>query len=211
MEGNVYSRRRFSVGSAAALGALCFGLRWDVANAGDFKSDPNEIAKWMDAWMARDKEVVGALRVGRFADPIYFLLQPITWKPNPDQAGKYKSVTAPVGFVTDFASIPRIFWSLLKPDGLYAYAAVVHDYLYWTQDQPKEAADDILKFGMEEFGVSDWVVRAVYEAVHHFGKSSWDEDFKLRAAGEKRILQQYPEDPLITWDQWKKQPNVFPP
>jgi hypothetical protein len=165
----------------------------------------------MDAWMARDKDVAGSLRVGRFADPIYFLLQPITWRPSADQVGKYQSVTAPVGFVTDFASIPRIFWSLLKPDGLYAYAAVVHDYLYWTQDQSRETADEILRFGMEEFGVSGSVVWAIYEAVHHFGRSSWDEDAKLRAAGEQRILQQFPEDPRITWEQWKKRSNVFRP
>jgi hypothetical protein len=50
----VYSQRRFSVGSAAVLAALGFGPRWDVANAEDSKSDPSEIAKWMDAWMARD-------------------------------------------------------------------------------------------------------------------------------------------------------------
>ncbi len=37
----------------------------------------------------------------------------------------------PAGFVTDFASIPRIFWSLLSPTDLrYSKPAVVHDYGY---------------------------------------------------------------------------------
>jgi hypothetical protein len=67
------------------LGALAFGRRWDVANAEDLKSDPSEIAKWMDAWMASEKGSKGPLRVGRFADPTYFLLRPIIWEPNPDQ------------------------------------------------------------------------------------------------------------------------------
>ena len=48
----------------------------------------------------------------------------------------------PTGFVTDFASIPPIFYSVLRPDGEYAYAAVIHDYLYWTQTRPREDADE---------------------------------------------------------------------
>ena len=43
------------------------------------------------------------------------------------------AVEVPQGFTTDFASIPPIFFGLLRPDGLYAVAAVVHDYLYWDQ------------------------------------------------------------------------------
>jgi hypothetical protein len=36
------------------------------------------------------------------------------------------SITVPHGFVTDFASIPQPFWSLLSPHGLYSKAAIVH-------------------------------------------------------------------------------------
>jgi len=38
----------------------------------------------------------------------------------------------PVGFVTDFASTPRILWSLLPPTGTYSKAAMVHDDCYRT-------------------------------------------------------------------------------
>jgi hypothetical protein len=37
------------------------------------------------------------------------------------------------GFVTDFASIPRPFWSLLPTWGQYGPASIVHDFLYWDQ------------------------------------------------------------------------------
>jgi len=33
------------------------------------------------------------------------------------------------GFITDFASIPRIFWSIFPPFGKYTKAAVLHDRL----------------------------------------------------------------------------------
>jgi len=36
-------------------------------------------------------------------------------------------LTAPTGFVTDYASSPRPFWSLVPPDGPWKWAAVVHD------------------------------------------------------------------------------------
>lgn len=38
-------------------------------------------------------------------------------------------VVCPKGERTDFASIPRIFWSILPPWGKYGKAAVVHDHL----------------------------------------------------------------------------------
>lgn len=41
----------------------------------------------------------------------------------------YKS-GVPAGFITDFASVPKILWSLIPSTGRYTKAAVIHDYLY---------------------------------------------------------------------------------
>src|SRR5215216_1525948 len=130
------------------LNATCLGaVRWfgSFARAAtpEFPPDRQAIEAWMDKWMKRDRESIGALHIGRFADPMYFLLKPITWKPNPGQEA-FQAVSVPEGFVTDFASIPRIFWSALRPDGLYTYPAIVHDYLYWEQNVPKDVADSVL-------------------------------------------------------------------
>ena len=38
-------------------------------------------------------------------------------------------VDVPAGFVTDGASVPRVFWSALPAWGSYSRAAVIHDYL----------------------------------------------------------------------------------
>jgi hypothetical protein len=43
---------------------------------------------------------------------------------------KWGQITIPTGFLTDGASIPRIFWNILSPFGDYFAAALVHDYLY---------------------------------------------------------------------------------
>lgn len=43
--------------------------------------------------------------------------------------GNSENFIVPQGFVTDLASVPRVFWSLLPPQGGYEAAAVLHDYL----------------------------------------------------------------------------------
>jgi hypothetical protein len=164
--------------------------------------------KWMRAWMPSDKSPNGTLHLSRFADPMYFLLKPITWTPNPEQDG-YPPVTVPVGFVTDFASIPRVFWSLLRPDGLYTYPAIVHDFLYWEQPVARDVADRIFKLGMEDFGVDAAIVAACYNAVRGFGQSAWADSIKLKSRGEKRVLTHFPNDPRVRWDQWKNDVSNF--
>lgn len=173
---------------------------------------------WMLTWINNAKSLVtdisskapnGALHVGRFADPIYYLTNVIGWDPNPIQAGLYKPVRVPIGFVTDFASIPRIFWSMLRPDGIYSYAAIIHDYLYWEQYLPKKDCDMILKFLMEEFRINPTIVSAIYQAVNNFGCIAWEENARKKRAGEKRIIKQYPSDPTVRWEQWKLKSDVF--
>nr|WP_246752119.1 DUF1353 domain-containing protein [Bradyrhizobium diazoefficiens] len=82
-------------------------------------------------------------------------------------------MTVPVGFVTDFASIPRAFWSLLRPDGIYAYAAVIHDWLYWEQDRSKDTSDMTLKFAMQDFKIDAVTINTIYAGVRAGGGSAW--------------------------------------
>lgn len=50
-----------------------------------------------------------------------------------DDEGHEGFIVVPVAFVTDLASIPRVFWLLLPPFGEYLFGAVVHDWLYTTR------------------------------------------------------------------------------
>ncbi|WP_210249059.1 MULTISPECIES: DUF1353 domain-containing protein [unclassified Bradyrhizobium] len=158
---------------------------------------------------SRSEAAVGVLFVGRFRDPMYFLTSPISWHPNSGQDGDLAPIEVPAGFVTDFASIPRIFWSIFRPDGDYAHAAVIHDYLYWTQSRPRNVADQILKRDMQDLRVDRNSVAEIYSAVRTFGSGAWNDNATLKANGEKRILKIYPNDPSILWSDWKKRPDVF--
>ena len=159
--------------------------------------------------MSASRAPGGILHVQKFVEPIYVLLKPIAWRPNPDQVGKFEAVEVPKGFVTDFASIPRPFWALLPPDGEYTYAAIVHDYLYWTQTRPREVADQIFRHAMEDFHVSTSIAATVHTAVRAAGGRPWNQLAELKAKGEKRILKRFPEDPKVRWQDWKRRPDVF--
>jgi hypothetical protein len=148
------------------------------------------------------------LLLSRFSDPVYFLTKPIGWKPK-DQNSKLEQIEVPAGFVTDFASIPRVFWSIIRPDGEAAYPVVIHDYLYWTQKVSRQTADEILKQAMVDFGVDAKTVSVIYNAVRASGNNAWDENAKKKAQGEKRILKVFPTDARTSWAEWKTQPGVF--
>src|SRR5690348_11529740 len=93
-------------------------------------SDRKVTDDWILQWMNSPHAATAPLHLGRFADAMYFLREPVGWAPNPGQES-HKPVKVPIGFVTDFASIPRVFWTMLPKDGLYTYPAIIHDFLYW--------------------------------------------------------------------------------
>ena len=139
-----------------------------------------------------------------FGDWDFFYLKggSILWRPNQGQT--FRLVEVPEGFVTDLTSIPRVFWLVLRPEGRHAYAAVVHDYLYWTQLRSREEADQILNFALEDSkvnGVMRWVI---YQVVDKLGQKAWDENKRLKAVGERRTLARYPSDLSTSWEDWKK-------
>jgi hypothetical protein len=168
-----------------------------------------KLVEWMDeATGATLERAGGVLTVTRFADPFWYLKEPIEWTPD-DPGQGLPTVTVPVGFVTDFASIPRALWTSLPRDGDYVWAAVVHDYLYWFQKTSKEVADNVLNAAMGNFNIPFLTRTAIYQGVALGGASSWANNAQLRQNGEKRILKKLPDSPTITWAQWKTKPDVF--
>ncbi|EDQ5930015.1 DUF1353 domain-containing protein [Salmonella enterica subsp. enterica] len=82
-------------------------------------------------------------------------------------------IAVPAGFVTDLATIPRIFWSVMSPDGKYAKAAIIHDYLYDNALRTKYEADLIFLDGMTVLGVPKWKRTIMYWAVRLFGRGNY--------------------------------------
>ncbi|EGS6735892.1 DUF1353 domain-containing protein, partial [Salmonella enterica] len=85
-------------------------------------------------------------------------------------------ISVPAGFVTDLATIPRIFWTLLPPDGKYAKAAIIHDWMYDNALRTKKEADLIFLDGMTVLGVPQWKRIIMYYAVRLFGRGMYGKE-----------------------------------
>jgi hypothetical protein len=201
-----YSRRSFLAAVAAVTAQVGTPVYAQPSSSAAPYADSAAADEWLQRWMRSLGSVSGALHLGRFADRMYYLTKEIEWTPDPGQNAH--PVRVPVGFVTDFASIPRAFWSLLPPDGLYTYPAIIHDYLYWEQPVSRAEADLVLRYGMEDFKVDGIVINAIYAGVRTGGGVPWGDNASLKAAGERRILKIYPTDPTARWDEYKRKPGV---
>lgn len=97
-------------------------------------------------------------------------------------------ITVPAGFITDLASIPRPVWSLFPPDGPWAKAVVVHDFLYETRGTgvwrgqggvgrgtpySRREADGILLEAMADQGIGWFARHVMWTAVRLGGGRSW--------------------------------------
>jgi len=117
------------------------------------------------------------------------LIKPFVYK----MSGMARSINVPAGFVTDFASVPRLLWALLPPWEDYGAAAVIHDFLYSNKKQKyvpnpddpekiikitRKVADKIFLRAMKDCSVGFFRRWAVYSAVRAFGWASYEERSK---------------------------------
>lgn len=95
----------------------------------------------------------------------------------PRENNKY--VLIPKAFLTDGASVPRAFWSIFPPWGIYGQAAIVHDFLceqkQLTLDGPfqnksitQKEIDKIFYEAMKVAGTPVWKRSVIYAAVRAY-------------------------------------------
>ena len=102
-------------------------------------------------------------------EPDLRVYPPTDWKlitPLVYQSDLWKEqIVVPAGFVTDLASIPRIFRSIIPQNGKHRLAAIVHDYLCRQKDFHRLLADSIFLEAMKLLGVNRIRRRIMYWAV----------------------------------------------
>lgn len=103
---------------------------------------------------------------------LWELLQPLAY--DSDLLGR---IEVPAGFVTDFASVPRLPVIYLTEGGKGNKAAVVHDYLYTvgsaTGKVTRLQADQVLREALLASGYSAATAGVFYAAVRVGGGSHW--------------------------------------
>lgn len=74
-------------------------------------------------------------------------------------------IIVPAGFITDLASIPRIFRPVIPQNGRHRLAAIVHDCLVRLDTFDRRLADRIFLEAMEVLEVRRWRRLVMYWAV----------------------------------------------
>lgn len=94
------------------------------------------------------------------------------------------NITVPVGFETDLASIPRVFWLIIPhADKHIVEGAIVHDFIYSGKSDvtSRSVADHFLREACKEMGAPPWYYWTVWAAVRAFGWHAWKTDHEATA------------------------------
>lgn len=94
------------------------------------------------------------------------------------KVGNYeeRSITVPRGYITDFASVPKIFRGIVSNIGGYNCISLLHDYLYTTHLTGRVEADFILGCLTHEFGLSYFKSYLVWTAVRVGAWYAWSKN-----------------------------------
>lgn len=138
----------------------------------------------------------GSRRIAAVAQPFGFVA---------NIGGERVAVITPLGYVTDFASIPRIGQFMINPFGRHAEAAVIHDWLYTLGKRGdwlgRRRADKTFIAALKLLGVN-WVKRQVmFWAVRLGGWRGYGkpEDFTFRRLDDLKTID--PTPPREPYDQ----------
>lgn len=137
-----------------------------------------------------------------FSDRLYFMLDTdLKWRIGETE----KQIVVPSGFVSDGASVPKIFWPLgLVPYGSHGRATVVHDFLYWFQQCSRNQADNIMLIALKESGVSFFKRLILTVGVKLFGKRAWRGNADDREVGFSRLIGlESASKPMDRFSSWK--------
>jgi len=107
--------------------------------------------------------------------------------------GSGNSIDVPIGFKTDFASVPRFLWVFLPRWGKYGNAAVIHDYCYWNQNRLRKESDMIFREAMEVLEVPEYNIFLMYWAVRLFGWLAWSGNKRRKKKGINKVAAKMPK------------------
>lgn len=121
----------------------------------------------------------------------WVLLEPFSYDVGSEGSGD--TVHVPPKFMTDFASVPRVFWIFIPQWGKYGNAAVIHDWGYWSKERSKTKTDLIFLEGMEVLGVGAVKRYIMFLGVYLFGWMAWWSAGRRKARNVSKIAYRIPD------------------
>ena len=101
------------------------------------------------------------LGVGKDGRPHAKLLEDLVYETNLNGG----TITVPKGYISNYASTPRLLWSIFPPWGEYNRAAILHDYLCDYGECSRFQTDSVFREAMAQLGVPTWRRVIMYYAV----------------------------------------------
>ena len=88
-------------------------------------------------------------------------------------------ITVSEGFVTDFNSVPRLFWRVIPP-AEFGEAGLLHDFLYRYAENKgvpvtRDQADQVHREFLQWKNAPAWKVLVMYRTLRLFGWKRWNE------------------------------------
>ena len=127
---------------------------------------------WTRIWPRGPDVFLTGLVVSDDARPrMWVVLEPLVW-----EDAQFGRITVPVGFLTDFASVPPIVRDIptFDPNGASRKAAALHDWNYTWHGLDKDHADELLRQSLLVSGISRLTADVFYDAVQEFGLPAWN-------------------------------------
>lgn len=94
------------------------------------------------------------------------------------------------GFVTDGASVPKLFWNIIGSPftGNYTRAGIIHDALYASKILPRKQCDSIFFKIIKECGGS-WLERTLmWAGVRIFGGFAWKKHTSSSVIENRKLI-----------------------
>ena len=138
-----------------------------------------------------DWEILTPLKTAKIGPALWILLEDMVFNTPKGQ------FTVPAGYLTDHASVPRMFTSFVPPvKSALAEASILHDWFYNkdSEDVPREFADLCLKEICKANGGSSTLAGLAYRAVRIGGGSLYNKEFMR----EKIKREAYPRYQMCT-------------
>lgn len=85
----------------------------------------------------------------------------------------FDKILVPQGFITNGASVPPLIRKVVSPTGAMFRAAVVHDYLYYSQIRTRRDSDKIFSAIVFDDTGSKILSLTAYMGLRCFGRKFW--------------------------------------
>ena len=89
-----------------------------------------------------------------------------------------QKIIVPAGTLTDFGSVPQLFWNIISPIGKATRPYVLHDHLYKRQQFSRAMSDFVLLEALDVVGVNFVKRQSIYYGVRCGGWVAWSKHKK---------------------------------